>query len=184
MPHNAGRQNKSTWKPNQGLIHIHTQWRSTSLTPPQFLTHVRMVFGNVFGSLAEFRLNISGDTLLSTLHTHNKCARNPMDRCRNLRRSTAHWAIQDFPDREMATHKLQEISNICFTWLFVPGADRPRFHKLIWSLFYTSQFAPGLSQLASRSHKLRKWQTCQGSTLYLLPSSWQFFRMSHYFRTP
>ena len=113
MPRSAGQQNKSTWKPNQGPIH--TQWRSTSLTPPQSLTHVRMVVGNVFGSMAEFRLKISGDTLLSTLHTHNKCAGNPMDRGRTLRRSIAHWAIQGFPDREMATHKLQELSNICFT---------------------------------------------------------------------
>ena len=120
---------------------------------PQSLKHVRMVFGNVFGSMAEFRLKVSGDTLLSTLHTHNKCAGNPQDRGRTLQRSIAHWAIQGFPEREMATHKLHEISNICFTWLFVPGADRPRLHKLIWSLFFITQFVLGLSQLASRSHK-------------------------------
>ena len=134
---------------------------------PQSLTHVRMVFGNVFGSMAEFRLKISGDTLLSTLHTHNKCAGNPMDRGRTLRRSIAHWAIQGFPDREMATHKLQELSNICLTWLFAPGADKPRLHKLICSLSYNSQFALGLSQLAFRSHKYSRlpFSSCQSLAL-------------------
>jgi hypothetical protein len=77
MPRIAGRQNKDTWKLNQGSP-LHNFWRSTSLTPLSH-THVRIVFGNVSGSMAEFRNNVSGAIHLSTLHTHTYCADNPLD---------------------------------------------------------------------------------------------------------
>jgi hypothetical protein len=60
---------------------------------------------------------------------------------------------------------LQDISEVCYAWLFDPRLKRPRRHKLVWGLFYLTQFCLALDFLAHNSRRSARYRVIMRAIL-------------------